>query len=138
LVFIVTILVTLAVDLLIGIAAGILTEMIVLLVSGASITSLFKAQAEVAFIDDKYEVTVSRTAVFTNFMAIKNKLESIPVSSHITIRFENNHVIDHSAVDQLYLFKTHYERDGGVVVFKGLDDHKSYSKHHLVGKKDKK
>jgi MFS superfamily sulfate permease-like transporter len=138
LVFIVTILVTLAVDLLIGIAAGILTEMIVLLVSGASITSLFKAQAEVAFIDDKYEVRVSRAAVFTNFMAIKKKLESIPAESNITIFFENSRVIDHSAMEQLHLFKMNYEKEGGVVVLEGLDEHKAFSQHHLAGRKNKK
>jgi len=138
LVFIVTILFTLATDLLIGIAAGILTKMIVLLVNGASLSSLFKAQAEVAFIEDKYEVRVSRAAVFTNFMGIKNKLESIPAESHITIFFETSRVIDHSVMEQLHLFKTNYERDGGVVVIEGLNEHKSFSKHDLAGRKKKK
>ena len=138
LVFLVTIVFTLVEDLLVGIAAGILTEMIVLLVSGASLASLFKAQAEVAFIDDKYEVRVSRAAVFTNFMGIKNKLESIPAESHITIFFENSRVIDHSAMEQLHLFKSNYEREGGEVKIEGLNDHKTFSKHHLAGRKKKK
>jgi MFS superfamily sulfate permease-like transporter len=138
LVFIVTIVFTLVEDLLVGIAAGILTEMIVLLVSGASISSLFKAQAEVSFIGDKYEMHVSRAAVFTNFMGIKTKLESIPAESHITIYFDNTRVIDHSAMEQLHLFKSNYEREGGEVVIKGLNDHKTFSKHHLAGRNKKK
>ncbi|MFA9220580.1 MAG: SulP family inorganic anion transporter [Sediminibacterium sp.] len=138
LVFLVTIVFTLAEDLLIGIAAGIVAEMIVLLVSGASLSSLFKAQAEVAFIDDKYEVHVSRAAVFTNFIGIKNKLESIPGASHITIYFDNSRVIDHSAMEQLHLFKSNYEREGGEVIIEGLNDHKTFSKHHLAGRKKKK
>ena len=138
LVFIVTIAFTLVEDLLVGIAAGILTEMIVLLASGASLSSLFKAQAEVAFIHDKYEVHVSRAAVFTNFMAIKNKLESIPAESHITIFFENSHVIDHSVMEQLHLFKSNYERGGGEVTIEGLSDYKTFSKHDLAGRKKNK
>jgi MFS superfamily sulfate permease-like transporter len=120
-----------------GIAAGIVTEMIVLLISGASLSSLFKAQAEVAFIDGKYEVLISRAAVFTNFMGIKNKLESIPGSSHITISFENSQVIDHSAMEQLHLFKTNYEREGGEVIIQGLSNHKTFSKHQFAGRKKK-
>jgi MFS superfamily sulfate permease-like transporter len=138
LVFIVTIVFTLVADLLVGIAAGILTKMIVLLVNGASLSSLFKAQAEVAFVEDKYEVRVSRAAVFTNFVAIKHKLEAIPAESHITIFFENSRVIDHSAMEQLHLFKMIYEREGGVVVLEGLDEHKSFSRHDLAGRKKKK
>jgi len=119
-VFILTIVFTLVEDILIGIAAGIVAEMVVLLLKGASLMSLFKAQAEVAFIEDKYEVYVSRSAVFTNFMGIKTKLESIPVSSHVTIFFEKNSLIDHSSMEQIQLFKTNYEREGGIVVLEGL------------------
>ena len=138
LVFIVTIVFTLVEDLLVGIAAGIVTEMIVLLVSGASLNSLFKAQAEVSFAGDKYEVHVTQAAIFTNFMGIKNKLESIPASSHITIYLDNTRVIDHSAMEQLHLFKSNYEREGGEVVIEGLHNHKAFSNHHLAGRNKKK
>jgi MFS superfamily sulfate permease-like transporter len=119
-VFVLTIVFTLVEDILIGIAAGIVAEMVVLLIKGASLMSLFKAQAEVAFIEDKYEVYVSRSAVFTNFMGIKTKLESIPVSSHVTIFFEKNSLIDHSSMEQIQLFKMNYEREGGIVELEGL------------------
>ncbi len=130
LVFLVTIVFTLVTDILIGIAAGVLAEVIVLIVSGASLSSLFKAQAEVAFLDNRYEVTVSRAAVFTNFLAIRNKLESIPVSSHITIRFENERIIDYSAMEQFLIFKTRYEREGGSVIIEGSDNYKALRKKH--------
>lgn len=137
LVFVVTIIFTLVEDLLVGIAAGIVTEMIVLLVNGASISSLFKAQAEVSFIGDVYEVHVNRAAVFTNFMGIKNKLESIPAQSHIKIVFEHCKVIDHSAMEQLHLFQKNYEREGGTVLVEGLNNHTAFSQHELAGRKKK-
>lgn len=70
-------------------------------------------------------------------MGIKNKLESIPAESHITIFFENSRVIDHSAMEQLHLFKSNYEREGGEVIIEGLSEHKTFSKHHLAGRKRK-
>jgi MFS superfamily sulfate permease-like transporter len=65
-------------------------------------------------------------------------LEAIPAESQITIFFENSRVIDHSVMEQLHLFKMDYEKEGGVVVLEGLDDHKAFSKHHLAGRKQKK
>jgi hypothetical protein len=38
----------------------------------------------------------------------------------------------------LHLFKTNYEREGGIVVLDGLEEHKAFSKHHLAGRKQKK
>lgn len=137
LVFVVTIIFTLVEDLLVGIAAGIVTEMIVLLVNGASLGSLFKAQAEVSFIGDIYEVHVNRAAVFTNFMGIKNKLEAIPAQSHIKIVFEKCKVIDHSAMEQIHLFQKNYEREGGTVLVEGLENHTTFSQHELAGRKKK-
>jgi MFS superfamily sulfate permease-like transporter len=137
LVFVVTIIFTLVEDLLVGIAAGIVTEMIVLMVNGASLKSLFKAQAEVSFIGDIYEVHVNRSAVFTNFMRIKNTLESIPAQSHIKIVFQNCKVIDHSAMEQLHLFQKNYEREGGTVLVEGLNNHTAFSEHEMAGRKKK-
>jgi hypothetical protein len=41
-------------------------------------------------------------------------------------------------MEQLHLFKENYEREGGEVVVKGLNDHKAFSKHHLAGRNKKK
>jgi len=135
LVFLVTIAFTLIEDLLVGIAAGIVTELIVLFVNGTPLSSLFKSQCQVNFVGDKYEVHVDKAAVFSNFIGIKNKLEAIPSNSHITIIFENARVIDHSAMEQLHLFQENYEREGGTVVVEGLNNHKAFSTHHLAGRK---
>ena len=134
-VFIATIIFTLVEDLLVGIAAGILVEMIVLLAKGAKLNSLFKSQADISFNDERYEVRVNRSVLFTNFMGLKRGLESIPPSSHVQIYFDQCGVIDHSAMDQLEQFRKSYELDGGIVEFLGLNNHRSFSKHELAGRK---
>lgn len=54
LIFVVTIIVTLATDLLVGIGAGILTEIIINVVHGKPLSAIFKAPTEVSFTEDKY------------------------------------------------------------------------------------
>jgi len=135
LVFLVTIAFTLIEDLLVGIAAGIVAELFVLYISGTPINSMFKAQCQVNFVGDQYEVHIDKSAVFSNFIGIKNKLEAIPAGSQITLIFESARVIDHSAMEQLHLFKENYERDGGKVIIEGLNYLKPFSNHHLAGRK---
>jgi len=135
LVFIVTIIFTLVEDLLVGIAAGILVEILVLFFKGVRLNTLFKAQAEVAFIDDVYQISLNKAVLFTNFMGVKRKLEAIPAACRVQILFDKCGIIDHSAMDQLTQFRVDYEKNGGVVEFLGLDNHKSFSKHKLAGRK---
>jgi len=134
LIFVVTILVTLGVDLLAGIAAGMLCEVIVNLVNGKPITAIFKAPTEVSFTDDEYLVTISKAAVFTNFMGIKRKLESIPQGFPVTIDLQNTRLIDHSVMENLHHFSLDYEANGGTVKIIGLDGHKAVSGHDLAAR----
>jgi len=53
----------------------------------------------------------------------------------VQIYFDQCGVIDHSAMDQLEQFRKTYELDGGIVEFLGLNNHRSFSKHELAGRK---
>jgi MFS superfamily sulfate permease-like transporter len=135
LIFVVTILFTLGVDLLVGIAAGILTEILVNLFNGKPIIAIFKAPTQVSFTDDAYLVEISDAAVFTNFLGIKRKLEAIPPSFQVTIDLSKTHLVDHSVMENLEHFKHDYEREGGTVNIVGLDDHRAVSEHKAAARK---
>lgn len=134
-IFLVTICLTLFEDLLVGIAAGILLKIIIHLINGATFSSLFKVPVEISFNDDDYLVKVDKSALFTNFIGIKKKLESIPPGFNITIDLENTKLTDHSVMENLHHFKHDYERTGGHVTITGLNDHKALSKHELAARK---
>ncbi|MBK8054181.1 MAG: SulP family inorganic anion transporter [Saprospiraceae bacterium] len=134
-IFLVTIIFTLFEDLLIGIAAGMLLKIIIHLFHGVPLRSLFKVPVEISFEGDDYLVVVDKAALFTNFIGIKNKLESIPSGFNVTIDLNNTKVTDHSVMKNLDHFKHDYEATGGHVTIIGLDDHKSLSKHHLAARK---
>jgi MFS superfamily sulfate permease-like transporter len=134
-IFLVTIFFTMYEDLLIGIAAGILLEIIIHLFNGAPVKSLFKTPAEVSFNDGNYLVEISKSALFCNFIGIKRKLESIPPGFDVSINLAETRVVDHSVMESLHHFKHEYEHQGGKVHILGLDKHKCVSKHELAARK---
>jgi MFS superfamily sulfate permease-like transporter len=138
LIFIITIVVTLAEDLLIGIAAGIVTEIIMNIINGKPLRAIFKAPCSVSFTDDEYLVEISDAAVFSNFLGIKRKLDAIPRGFKVTIDLSQTRLVDHSVMDSLHHFKQDYEHHGGTVTLAGLDLHRSISNHHLSAMKMEK
>lgn len=138
LIFIVTIIFTLGVDLLVGIGAGILTEIIINIFNGKPLKAIFKAPTEVSFTDDQYLVEISKAAVFTNFLGIKRKLEAIPPSFKVTIDLSKTNLVDHSVMENIEHFKHDYEHEGGSVTIIGLDDHRAVSGHKSAARKKNK
>lgn len=134
-IFLVTIFFTLFEDLLVGIFAGILLKIIIHMINGATLSSLFKAPVEISFEGDNYLVEVDKAALFTNFIGIKNKLESIPAGFNVTIDLKNTRLTDHTVMENLEHFKHDYESTGGSVTITGLDTHTSLSKHALSARK---
>lgn len=135
--FMVTIIITLLSDLLIGIFAGILFKLTIHLINGATLSSLFKAPATVSFTDDEYLVTIEKAAVFSNFLGIKNKLEEIPSGMKVTIDFNHTKLVDASVMVNIEHFVQDYKASGGEVNVIGLDNHIPFTSHPLSGRKKK-
>lgn len=134
-IFLVTIFFTLFEDLLVGIAAGMILKIIIHLMNGAPISSLFKAPASVSFNENNYILEIEQSALFTNFLGIKSRLEAIPQGMNITIDFSKTKLVDHSVMENIQQFEHNYIASGGTVQIVGLDDHRSLSAHHLSTKK---
>lgn len=135
-IFLVTIFFTLFEDLLVGIAAGMILNMIIHLMHGAPLNSFFKAPTVVSFEGNEYLVEVDKAALFTNYLGVKRKLEEIPSGFHVTINFKKAKLVDYSVMENLQHFKNDYEsKDGGTVTIKGLDKHKALSGHELASRK---
>lgn len=139
-IFLVTIFFTLFEDLLVGIAAGIIVEIVNHIISGVSVRSLFKAPVQVSFTEDTYLVEIDKSAVFTNYLGIKNKLDAIPPGFKVMIDLKNTHLIDHSVMENLEHFQHEYENmgDGGSVEIIGIAEHKPVSSHKLAARKKSK
>ncbi|WP_298116056.1 SulP family inorganic anion transporter [Flavobacterium sp.] len=135
-IFLVTIFFTLFEDLLVGIAAGMVLNMIIHLFHGTPISSFFKAPTQVAFEGNEYLVTISKAAIFTNFLGIKRKLEEIPYGFNVTIDLKKTKIVDNSVLENLDHFIHDYESNGGKVSIKGLDNHVAFSSHPKSSRKN--
>ncbi len=137
-IFLVTIIITLYEDLLVGIAAGVVLKIVIHVVNGLPIKTLFKSPVSVSFEDDHYLVEIEKSAVFTNWLGIKGKLDAIPQGMHLTIDLSNTKLVDHSVMENLHHFEHDYIAAGGHVKIIGIDDHKALSKHDLAARKKKR
>lgn len=134
LIFLVTIIVTLATDLLLGIAAGILAKFLVHLYFGLPFKSAFKPIFRVDQPSENiYQIDVFHSAVFSNYIQFKKKLDELPRKSKIIIDFDNCKIVDHTVLENLHQYKHDYEYEGGSFELTGLEHHKKLSNHeHAV------
>ena len=134
-IFLITIVFTLYEDLLIGISAGILLQMLINIIDWDLLKTLFRTPTEVSFTDKEYLVEISQSAVFSNYIGIKSKLEAIPPGFKVTIDLKNTKMIDHSVMENLHRFEDEYKASGGKIEIIGLEMHQPVSEHHLAARK---
>jgi MFS superfamily sulfate permease-like transporter len=135
-IFLVTIFFTLYEDLLVGIAAGIALQILINIVEWDLLKTLFKAPTVVSFTEDEYLVEIDKSAVFSNYMGIKSKLEAIPPGFKVTIDLKNTKMIDHSVMENLHHFEHDYIASGGSVSIIGHENHTPISEHKLAARKN--
>ena len=137
-IFLATIAATIATDLLVGIAAGIIVQFIIHLKNGASFKSLFKARYELKEEKEgKNIMTVLDPAIFSNLIGFKNVLKKINPGKEIIIDFSNSKLVDHSFMEFLENFESEYHRTGGKITVKGFEKFQLFSNHPLSGRKVK-
>lgn len=140
LIFVVTIVVTLATDLLIGIGVGIATKLIVHLANGLPLRYMFKPLFSVNQREEtgEYIVDVYHSAVFSNYIKLKKSLDALPRKAHIIVDFSNANLIDHTVMENLHQYEHDYEHEGGTFALIGLENHTKFSAHDLAVHKKKK
>jgi MFS superfamily sulfate permease-like transporter len=134
-IFLITIFFTLYEDLLVGIMAGIILQMLINIIDWDLLKTLFRAPTEVSFTDKEYLVEIGQSAVFSNYIGIKSKLEAIPPGFKVTIDLKNTKMIDHSVMENLHRFEDEYRASGGKIEIIGLEMHQPVSEHHLATRK---
>ncbi|MEJ0056264.1 MAG: SulP family inorganic anion transporter [Bacteroidota bacterium] len=134
-IFLITIIVTVAEDLLLGVGAGILMKFIFHIINGAPVTALFKADYSVNETQDQYLINVRGVATFSNFLGYKKLWSNLKPGKKIVFNFEQAKLVDHSFMDQLHHFEDSYHQTGGQVVLTNLDHLNALSSHPLSARK---
>src|SRR5688572_11393707 len=101
-VFVITIIVTIATDLLIGVGAGILVKFLFNLINGAPLRSLFTARFVLHEYNDFYKIRVLDAAIFSNLIGYKKLFASLKPGKKVTLNFSEARILDHSFLETLH------------------------------------
>ena len=123
-VFLVTMIVTLLSDLLIGVAAGLILDVVIHCANGAPLGKMWKTIVEEHHGEDEVKLCVHGPGVFTNYIGLAKAIrENAPKVTRIYVDFSEACVVDHTVLAKLDALKASLvETD---LVVGGLDAHKS-------------
>lgn len=133
-IFLITIVVTIYQDLLIGVAAGIIVKFLFTFANGVPFRSLFNAQYNLVESNQVYTIKVRNAAIFSNFLGYKKMWDSLSPNKKIVFDFSEATLVDHSFMEQLHLFEDE-RRHAGPVTISGLELFTKFSSHPLAGRK---
>ncbi|MBL8002487.1 MAG: SulP family inorganic anion transporter [Flavobacteriales bacterium] len=139
-IFVTTLLVTLATDLIIGVFTGILLKMLLHLLRGASPKDLFKPKVNVYYesLVDRFQVDIHNVAVFSNYLSLKKELDRIPAGKDVRVNFDNAKLVDHTVMEHLHGYRDRYNRSGGSMELEEMGHLVPRSQHPLAARTSKR
>lgn len=136
-VFTMTLLVTLATDLLVGVGAGILTKLVLHFRHGAPWRGLFAPEIEQESDGDRAVVTVRNSALFTNYLGLSKRLAALQGHHVVVLDLGETRLVDHTVMEKLHHMRDEWERDGRRLEVIGLEAHETLSEHPLAARRKK-
>lgn len=137
LLFVTTLVVTLATDLLVGVGVGVLLKVVIHVLSGVPLRYLFRAPIESTRDGDTVMLRVHGAAVFTNYLGLKRELDRIDDAVRtVVIDFSDAHLVDHTVLEKLHLAS--HEWKDRTLELRGLEGHTPRSNHHLAVRRKRK
>jgi MFS superfamily sulfate permease-like transporter len=120
----VTILLVVGQDLLVGVFTGVVVGLVITLLRGSKL-HLFQDDS------DDYVLKFHGPLTFANFVAVRRKLDSVPKGSKVVLDFTDCSLIDHTVVQRLHDFELEFQSTGGTVERVGSDHLGSSTDHPL-------
>lgn len=137
-IFVTTIVAVLATDLLIGIGIGIGMKLLIHIMNGVPLRSLFKPYLEVEQTsDNSVRIIARQSAVFSNWIPFRRQLEDVGLvqRQNITVDLSNAKLVDHSVMEKLHEMQRDFDQEGLVLEIVGLDAHVPLAAHEHATRK---
>lgn len=137
-VFVGTIVATLATDLLVGIGVGITLEVMFHLWHGTPVSALFRPDVEV--VEDAASqstiLVIKRACVFSNWLVVRGAiLRHLEQSDDVTVDMSHSRFVDHSVLSKLHDLSREFAHDGKRLLVTGLENHRPLSAHPQAARK---
>ena len=126
-IFLVTIVVTVGEDLLVGIIAGIVTKLLIHLVRGAPISALFSPDIVAHHEGDHVRLEVRKAAIFSNYLGIKARIFAVDPGKGVVVDLSSARLVDHSVMQYLRELTADFTSAGRSFKVTGLERHVPYS-----------
>ncbi len=123
-IFVVTLVAVLATDLLIGIAIGIGLKMLIHLINGVPLNSLFRPFLDVEEVDENTSrIVAHESAVFSNWIPFRRQIEQIGLvqKRNLIIDVSDTKLVDHSTIEKLEQMEQDFEQAGLRFEVQGLE-----------------
>lgn len=127
-VFCATLVTTLATDLLVGIAAGIVVKFLIHLWNGASAPSMMRPRAYLIHCEHPV-LRVQDAAVFTNWLALQKQIAALNSHARVEIDLSSTKLIDHTVMKKLEELSRDWSLENRELIISGLDRHRGLSEH---------
>ncbi|MFO0802185.1 MAG: SulP family inorganic anion transporter [Gemmataceae bacterium] len=136
LVFIGTIIATLATDLLIGMATGIVLKLVIHLINGCPLSGFLKSDVEAVERDGTVVLAVRRAAVFTNWLGLRKAILAAGANHDaVVLDLSRAKLVDHSVMEKLHELGDEFTARGKRLEVIGLAEHVALSSHPCAARR---
>lgn len=138
LIFVATLVGVLVTDLLIGIMIGISVKLVIHLINGVPIRSLFKSYFDVEIEGDDSAIVRARySAIFSNWILFRRQLVRLGLLErrNVTVDLSQCKVVDHSVMEKLHELEGDFQSAGLKLEVRGLETHRQLADHELAARK---
>lgn len=135
-IFVTTLVTTLATDLIIGVASGICVKILFHWMRGAGVKDLFAPKVEIQRLSaDSVEIHWHGVVAFTNFLKLRSTLEGLRDVKYARLNLSRSGLVDHTAQERLENLRHQLARSGLIVEWVGLDDKVAEGPHRLSARR---
>lgn len=136
-VFVGTIVATLATDLLVGIACGIGLKVLFHLWHGAPLRGFVWSDVNTLTDGDKsVTILVRRAALFSNWLGLRKViLTQAELRDEVVVDLSQTKLVDHSVMEKLHELEGTLAESGKTLTVVGLDNHRPLSRHPLAARR---
>jgi MFS superfamily sulfate permease-like transporter len=132
--FSVTLVTTLATDLLVGVTVGLIVKLCFHIARGVGLKSLFKPRVSHTRQDGEMRIIIHGAAIFTTVLKVKKLCRELPDSIHkVTVELDHASLVDHTFIKSLTNMSN--EWPGAELEIIGLDEMNCTSDHPLCSRR---